>query len=122
MAGTTSEATALSLLPKLRESSFYPLAVCEVQLSMGVHSVIVLVKGATKTKWELLDKSNDKGLCRVTTPVLDVVSKTTEEFHITGICKADDLLNYKFDQKNCASQTRHGFGPEKVQDRCPTNH
>ena len=99
MAGTNSEATAVSLLPNLRESNFYPLAVREGQLIMGVHSVIVLVQGATKTKWELLDRTNDKGLCRVTTTVLDVVSKSTEEFQITGICKADDLLNYKFDKK-----------------------
>ena len=113
MAGTTSEATTVSLLPKLGESNFHPLAVCEEQLSWGVHSVVVLVKGAAKTKWELLDKSNDKGLCRVTTPVLDVVSKTSEEYHITGICKAEDLLSYKFDRKTVLARLDMALGPKE---------
>ena len=113
MAGTTSEATAVSMSPKLRESSFHPLAVCEDQLSWGVHSVVVFVQGAAKTKSELLDKTNDKGLCRVTTPVIDIVSKTAEELHITGICKADDLPSYKFDKKTVLARLDRALDPKE---------
>ncbi|CAE7402946.1 MAP1B [Symbiodinium sp. KB8] len=61
-----------------------------------LHSAVTVVKGLEKSKWALVNPDQPEGACKVSTKVVDILGDGATTFCITGICKASDLLSFKF--------------------------